>query len=478
MGIGAASAQNEIFVDNNGANSVTVYSRTASGNVTPVRTIAGAATGINSPEGIAVDSVNNEIFVANDFPANGTINVYGLTANGNVAPIRTIAGSATGMDTPRGLAVDTVNNELFVVQVSAPAIAVYARTANGNVAPLRTIVGAATGLDGPIGISVDTVNNELVVTNISANTITVYSRTASGNAAPLRTLSGAATGLDGPESAAVDTVNNELSAINFDAKSITVYARTSSGNASPTRTIAGAATGLSNPVGIAVDPINNELLATNININTITVYSRTATGNVAPVRTIGGAATALNAPVFIAVTTGPASPALQSAVSRKVHGGAGTFDLPLSLAEANPSTEPRQGPTQTLVFTFDKAITAATATVTEGVATAGTPTFSGNDVIVGLTGVNDQQYVTVGLSNVAASDGTSGGTGSARIGFLAGDVNQNRVVTLADLGQVNAQLAQLVTSTNFLKDVNASGTLTIADKGIVNANLTRALPAP
>ncbi len=28
------------------------------------------------------------------------------------------------------------------------------------------------------------------------------------------------------------------------------------------------------------------------------------------------------------------------------------------------------------------------------------------------------------------------------IGFLVGDVNQNRVVTVADLGLVNAQLAQ------------------------------------
>jgi hypothetical protein len=65
-----------------------------------------------------------------------------------------------------------------------------------------------------------------------------------------------------------------------------------------------------------------------------------------------------------------------------------------------------------------------------------------------------------------------------RLGFLVGDVNQNRVVTVADLGLVNAQLAQIVTSANFLKDVNASGTLSVADKGITNANLTRALPAP
>ena len=53
---------------------------------------------------------------------------------------------------------------------------------------------------------------------------------------------------------------------------------------------------------------------------------------------------------------------------------------------------------------------------------------------------------------------------SIRVGFLAGDVNQNRVVTLGDLGLVNAQVAQPVTAANYLKDVNASGTLTLADK--------------
>jgi hypothetical protein len=172
------------------------------------------------------------------------------------------------------------------------------------------------------------------------------------------------------------------------------------------------------------------------------------------------------------------APALVSAASRKVHGVAGTFDLPLSAVAANPTTEPRIGPAQTIVFTFDKAIAAATATVTEGVAVAGALTFSGNNVIVSLSGVNNQQYVTIALTNIASSDGGTGGSGSARIGFLLGDVNQNRVVTVADLGLVNAQLAQPVTAANYLKDLNASGTLSVADKGIANTNLTLALPAP
>jgi hypothetical protein len=83
----------------------------------------------------------------------------------------------------------------------------------------------------------------------------------------------------------------------------------------------------------------------------------------------------------------------------------------------------------------------------------------------------------VDVSNVALAGGGVG-AGTVRIGFLVGDVNQTRVVTVADLGLINAQLAQPVTAANYLKDVNSTGTLTVGDKGIANASLTRSLPGP
>ncbi len=176
-------------------------------------------------------------------------------------------------------------------------------------------------------------------------------------------------------------------------------------------------------------------------------------------------------------------PTLVSASSRKTHGAAGSFDLGLSVTGVgvvnhNPTTEPRQGPAQNIVFTFDLPINAATAAVTEGTATAGAPTISGNDVVVPLSGVTDQQYVTLTLTNVMPTGGGPAGSGEVRVGFLVGDVNQSRVVSVADLGLVNSKLAQAVTASNFMMDVNASGAISIADKGITNANLTKALPAP
>jgi hypothetical protein len=178
--------------------------------------------------------------------------------------------------------------------------------------------------------------------------------------------------------------------------------------------------------------------------------------------------------------TSAATLMLQSVASRKVHGLAGTFDLALGQVPTNPTTEPRSGGAggnHTIVFTFNQPLTGGTAAVSAGTAVAGAPTFSGNEIIVPLSGVANQQYVTVDASNVASGGGGTG-SGTVRIGFLLGDVNQSRVVSVADLGLVNAQLAQVVTAANYLKDVNVSGTLTVADKGITNANLTKALSAP
>jgi hypothetical protein len=173
----------------------------------------------------------------------------------------------------------------------------------------------------------------------------------------------------------------------------------------------------------------------------------------------------------------PGPLALYGATSRKMH-GAVAYWLPLGLVSTNPTTEPRSGPAQQIVLTFNKPISAGTASIAAGVATAGTQIISGPDLVFDLSGVADQQYVTVTAANVTSAYGETGGTGSVRVGFLAGDVNQNRVVTLADLAQVNAQLSQPVTAANFLKDVNVNGTLTLADKGVTNGNLTKALPPP
>ena len=123
-----------------------------------------------------------EIFATNFSPDGSvpdTVTVYHRTADGkrNV-PIRTLSGTSTGLIFPAGVALDPVNNHMWVANLGGPSIAVYNRYATGDTPPLRTIRGLNTNLAFPAGLALDLVNNEVLVTNTSS--VTAYRRAVTG----------------------------------------------------------------------------------------------------------------------------------------------------------------------------------------------------------------------------------------------------------------------------------------------------------
>jgi hypothetical protein len=173
----------------------------------------------------------------------------------------------------------------------------------------------------------------------------------------------------------------------------------------------------------------------------------------------------------------PGPLALYGATSRKVH-GAVDYWLPLGLVPTNPTTEPRAGPAQQIVLTFNKPISAGTASIAEGIASPGTQSISGPDLIFDLSGVADQQYVTVTAANVSSAFGENGGTGSVRVGFLAGDVTQSRIVQPSDVGIIRSKLLIPVGMSNFLFDVVPDGQVLPSDVGLARSKLLNKLPPP
>src|SRR5262245_39255465 len=93
-------------------------------------------------------------------------------------PLRTIGDPNPDFSGGR---VDAVNNELVVGDDQHHQVFVYSRTASGAAAPLRTISGTATGLDFPSSVAVDQVNNQIwAVDNDTADRALVYNRTDNG----------------------------------------------------------------------------------------------------------------------------------------------------------------------------------------------------------------------------------------------------------------------------------------------------------
>ena len=74
---------------------------------------------------------------------------------------------------------------------------------------------------------------------------------------------------------------------------------------------------------------------------------------------------------------------------------------------------------------------------------------SGKEMVVTLTGVPDNQRVTVSLTDVNGA----GVNADASMGFLVGDVNSSRTVNAGDILGVKARQGQPIDSTNFRFDL-------------------------
>src|ERR1043166_5259650 len=170
------------------------------------------------------------------------------------------------------------------------------------------------------------------------------------------------------------------------------------------------------------------------------------------------------------------APTVQSASSRKTHGAAGTFDIPLSLS-GNVGVECRSGgPANVyqMIINFMTNVTVGSASVTFGTGSVSSFSVSGPQVTVNLTGVTNAQRITLTLLSV--SDGTHTGNVPISMGVLVGDVSGNGTVNAADVAQTKGRLGQTVGATNFRSDVNANGTLNAAAAAIVKQNSGTSLP--
>ena len=169
---------------------------------------------------------------------------------------------------------------------------------------------------------------------------------------------------------------------------------------------------------------------------------------------------------------------MTGAVSRKTHGTAGVFDVPLSFTGAS-AVECRNGGASgqhTVVVTFSDPINAGQASVTAGSGNAGQPLISGNTMAIPLSNVADGQVVTLALSNVTTTSGQAVADATLQIGFLVGDSNGDRVVNSGDATQTRSRSGGEANSQTFRSDVNADGVINSGDTTIARGRSGQFLP--
>lgn len=304
----------------NGGNYVTIYPLGSNGDVAPIASIDGGATGLSGPASIALDPRGN-IYVLNregNPSPFGTITVYPPGSNGNVDPIATIEGPNTGLKSVKAIAVDSAGR-IYAANMESTFgcyanITVYHALSNGNVNPVATICGDDTHVANPAGVAVDSSRNIYTTSvggggHLNSVEILIFPPGSNGDSPPIRTITGPNTGLTSPSAIALDSqgniyvTNNDERGTHGGVGTITVFAAGADGDVKPLSTIIGPSPRY-NPHSIpsfhlgaiAVDPTGNIYVATmstGESEESILVYPAHASGNAKPVATISGDDTAI-----------------------------------------------------------------------------------------------------------------------------------------------------------------------------------------
>lgn len=168
------------------------------------------------------------------------------------------------------------------------------------------------------------------------------------------------------------------------------------------------------------------------------------------------------------------------AASRKSHAGAGTFDINMPIVGAK-GIEPRSGGISgdhQIIFTFANNVSLTSASVTPGqnggAGLAGPPIINGKRITLNLTGVTNQQVLTVNL--IGVNDGSVSSDLAVPIGILAGDTNADRRVNAKDVNRTKAASGRLVTRSNFTIDVTLDGQIGVDDTNFVKTFLGTSTP--
>jgi len=226
---------------------------TLNGNAPPTRTIGGTVSGLVSPSDVAYDATHDALYVldATDILVYNTIS--NPAVNGDRLPDKDIQVSFN----LTAFLLDVAGDRLYGADAADNAIQIWDNVSAlpSGVAPVsRTVAGAATKLSVPFGLALDPSKNLVVSNSGGSGSITVYSAasvatgTSPLNVAPVAIITGAATTLATPAHIILNTVSTggEMIVADSAAGAVTTFINVaaSGGNTAPTRHISGAATTL------------------------------------------------------------------------------------------------------------------------------------------------------------------------------------------------------------------------------------------
>lgn len=287
--------------------------------------------GLDGPWGTAMDTVGHRLFVANRI--GNKVFVYNLNSSNilvdKVADYvlgqsdffgSTAMNTQSGLNGPQGLAYDSVNSRLFVVEQLGNRVKVFDVATITNGEPAINVLGQAdftssiatstqSGMNSPTAVVYDSSNSRLFVAENThrVKIFDVTSITDGENATYVlgqTTFTGAGTantqvGMNSPNGLAYDAVNSRLFVAEQAAHRVKIFDVATTSNGKPASFVLGqtsfsgtsassSQSGFVNPYGLAYDSINSRLFVAELNGNRIKVFDVASTTNGEPAVNILG----------------------------------------------------------------------------------------------------------------------------------------------------------------------------------------------
>jgi hypothetical protein len=274
---------------------VTTPSRVIGGSLNP-----GSWVGIRSPFGVTVDS-GGKIFVSNqgDAASPPSVTLFPADADGPTPNYDIHTGPAAQLSKPQGIVLRRNPRALLVSNWIDPPVAgqfsgvLEFSTQSGMNAPTGQIAGVATTISTPMGVALDASTNVYVVDAASDRVLIFQPQPGTrSNGAPIGVISGDQTMLDRPAHVAIDGLGNVYVSNLRSNKSkpgyVTIFPPNSNGNVAPVRVLGvpGASLGttqLRQPIGVAVHARGTLFVTQD---DELLVFASSASGNDAPLQRI------------------------------------------------------------------------------------------------------------------------------------------------------------------------------------------------
>jgi hypothetical protein len=198
-------------------------------------------------------------------------------ADGQEAPIRVIQGGKAQVGGSR-LAIDVVHGEIF--SFGRGGIQVFPLKGNGDIEPIRVIAGPSTMGPDLQSIAVDPINNLIAVTGRN-NSILVFNRTDNGNVKPRNVIQGPNTQIDRinqmqiyPEAKhLIVAMPGQQGLVEPPRVFVGVWNVDDNGDVPPKYRIFGEGTTLKKPFGVALNPQHKELIVSDMRLNGVVTFS-------------------------------------------------------------------------------------------------------------------------------------------------------------------------------------------------------------